>query len=265
MSDRLRRLVWLAYVWAFFVFVFAPIAIVVVVAFQEQGYVAFPIRGYSLRWFEKVFAYKPFIDGLVTSFEVAALASVGALLLGTPAALALARHESRTADAAVTFLLSPLAVPLIVVGFAMLFYLSRFGLGTTFLGLLIAHTVVSIPYVVRTTIGVYRAIGREIEEAAEVLGATRRQVLWYVTLPAIRPGLIGGALLSFLISIDNLPVSYFFSSVDTVTLPVVMLSYMESSFDPSIAALSVVQLLIAFGGLLLVDRVYGIRSLSRTI
>jgi putative spermidine/putrescine transport system permease protein len=188
-----------------------------------------------------------------------------ALLLGTPAALALARSETRWSDAIVTTLLSPLSVPLIVVGFALLFYLSRAGLGTSFIGLLLAHTLVGLPYIVRTVIAVYRTLGRELEEAGRMLGATRLQVLRHITLPLIRPGLIGGGLLAFLISIDNLPVSYFFSSVSTVTLPVVMLSYIESSFDPSIAALSVIQLLIALAGLLLIERIWGVRMLSQSI
>ncbi len=265
MRSRLSAFLWRSYVALFFAFIFAPVLVVILVAFQQEAYVTFPVRSYSLRWFEKALSYKPFIDGLVTSFEIAALASLLALLIATPAALALARRETRGADAIVTFLLSPLSVPLIVIGFALLFYLSRFGLGTAFLGLLIAHTVVCLPYILRTVIGVYRAVGRDVEEAAEVLGCSRWQVLRHVTLPMIKPGLIGGSMLSFLISIDNLPVSYFFSSVRTVTLPVVMLSYMESSFDPSIAALSVIQLAIALAGLLLVDRLWGVRFLSRSI
>ena len=256
---------WLAYLWLFFGFILAPIAIVTIVAFQAPGFVAFPIEGFSFKWFEKALTYKPFLDSLVTSFQIACLSTLLALLLGTPAALALARRESRWADAIVTVLLSPLSVPLIVVGFALLFYLSRAGLGTSFIGLLLAHTLVGLPYIVRTVIAVYRTIGREMEEAGRMLGATRWQVLRHVTLPLIRPGLIGGGLLAFLISIDNLPVSYFFSSVSTVTLPVVMLSYIESSFDPSIAALSVIQLAIALAGLLVIERVWGVRMLSQSI
>ena len=264
MIRRRAHPLWLAYLWLFFGFILAPIAIVTIVAFQAPGFVAFPIEGFSFKWFEKALTYKPFLDSLVTSFQIACLSTLLALLLGTPAALALARRESRWADAIVTVLLSPLSVPLIVVGFALLFYLSRAGLGTSFIGLLLAHTLVGLPYIVRTVIAVYRTIGREMEEAGRMLGATRWQILRHVTLPLIRPGLLGG-LLAFLISIDNLPVSYFFSSVSTVTLPVVMLSYIESSFDPSIAALSVIQLAIALAGLLVIERVWGVRMLSQSI
>src|SRR5581483_9129337 len=205
----------------FFGFIIAPIAIVCVVAFQNAGYVSFPIDGLSLKWFQKAVTYKPFLESLATSFEIAFLSTALALLIGTPAALALGRRETRSADALVAVLLSPLSVPLILLGIALLFYLSRFGLGTSFIGLLVAHTVDGLPYIVRTVIAVYRTVGRELEDAARMLSATRLQTLRHITLPLIRPGLIGGGMLAFLISIDNLPVSYFFSSVSTVTLPVV--------------------------------------------
>lgn len=265
MSLRPQKWLWVAYLWLFFGFIFAPIIIVIVVSFQEGAFVSFPIQGFSLQWVEKAVSYKPFTDSLVTSFQIATLSTVLAILLGTPAALSLAKRESRWADVIVTILLSPLSVPLIVLGFALLFYLSRAGLGTSFIGLLLAHTLVGLPYIVRTVIAVYRTVGRDLEEAARTLSATRWQVLWHITLPMIRPGLVGGGMLAFLISIDNLPVSYFFTSVTTVTLPVVMLSYIESSFDPSIAALSLIQLLIAFAGLLIVERIWGIHMLSRSI
>ena len=260
-----KKWLWMAYLWLFFGFIFAPIVIVIVVAFQEGAFVSFPIQGFSLQWIEKAVSYKPFTDSLITSFQVATLSTLLAILLGTPAALALAKRESRWADVIVTILLSPLSVPLIVLGFALLFYLSRAGLGTSFVGLLLAHTLVGLPYIVRTVIAVYRTVGRDLEEAARMLSATRWQVLWHITLPMIRPGLVGGGMLAFLISIDNLPVSYFFTSVTTVTLPVVMLSYIESSFDPSIAALSLIQLLIAFAGLFIIERIWGIHMLSRSI
>ena len=145
MRGGLARAVWMVYLGLFFAFIFAPIAIVCIVAFQNAGFVAFPIDGFSLKWFEKAVTYKPFTDSLVISMQVAVLSTFCAILLGMPAALALARRETRSADAIVTLLLSPLSVPLIVLGFALLFYLSRAGLGTTFAGLLIAHTLVGLP------------------------------------------------------------------------------------------------------------------------
>lgn len=115
-------------------------------------------------------------------------------------------------------------------------------------------------YVVRTVAGVYGSMPKSYEEAAAILGANPLQVFWHVTLPLIRPGIMAGSLFSFLTSFDNLPVSYFFASASTNTLPVVMLSYLEHQFDPTIAALSTLQLLMAVATLIIVDRIYGIRK-----
>ncbi len=124
----------------------------------------------------------------------------------------------------------------------------------SFVSLTIAHTVVSLPYVVRSVVSVYRSTPRASEEAAAILGADPVRAFWHVVLPAIRPGVMNGAAFSMLISLDNLPVSYFFGSATTNTLPVVMLSYMQYQFDPSIAALSTVQLVLAVVVLWLVGR-----------
>ena len=153
-------------------------------------------------------------------------------------------------------------MPLIVVGFALMFYLSALGLGVSFMSLLIAHTVISVPYIIRTVAGVYRGIPPDFEETAAVLGANRMQIFWYVTLPMIKPGIFAGMLFAILISIDNLPISFFFGSVDTNTLPVVMLSYLEHQFDPAVAAASTIQLIVAVIGLIIVERVYGLDAMA---
>jgi putative spermidine/putrescine transport system permease protein len=142
------------------------------------------------------------------------------------------------------------------------FFLSWLGVGVSFTALLITHTVVCLPYIVRTSAGVYAGIPPAYEEAAAILGASPMQVLWHVTLPLIRPGIMAGSLFSFLTSFDNLPISYFFGSARTNTLPVVMLSYLENQFDPTIAALSTLQLIMAIVMLLIVNRIYGVEKMT---
>jgi putative spermidine/putrescine transport system permease protein len=245
----------------FIVFMLAPILIVVVTAFTSAGYVAFPIPGLSLRWFQRILDYPPFLSGIVVSLEVAVAATVIACLLSVPAALALARDERRAATAVMTFLLSPLSIPMIVFGFASLFFLSRLGIGLSLPALIIVHSCACLPYVVRIVAAAYRGLSPSLEEAAEILGASRWQVLRLVVFPLLRPAMIGGMLFSFLVSFDNLPLSFFFGSPGTNTLPVVMLSYVEQQFDPSIAALSTVQLIVAVTVLILVERLYGLDKL----
>jgi putative spermidine/putrescine transport system permease protein len=250
------------YVILFFAFILAPIVIVVVISFSSAGYVTFPIPGLSLRWFQRVYEYKPFIEAIVVTLQIAFLSAFLAVVLSVPAALVLARSRRRSSELLMTFLLSPLSMPLIVLGFAQLFFLSAIGFGVSFKSLLVAHTVVSIPYIVRTVAAVYRGLPTNFEESALVLGATRLQTFLYVTLPLIRPGIFAGSLFAVLLSIDNLPISYFFGSPGTSTLPVVMLSYLENQFDPSIAALSTIQMVFAIIALVVVDRLYGLRAMS---
>jgi putative spermidine/putrescine transport system permease protein len=246
-----------AYVVLFFIFMLAPVVIVVAVSFTAQTYVTFPIQGFSLRWFRAAYEYPAFLSAFEVSLEIAVLSAVCSAVLGVPAALALARGRSLGSRLAMAFLLSPLAMPLIVLGFALLFYLSALGLGVSFLALLLSHTLVSLPYLVRAVAAQYRSMPAGQEEAAKVLGANAIEVFYQITLPMIRPGVFSGCLLAILTSIDNLPISYFFGSARTNTLPVVMLSFLQNQFDPSIAAVSSIQLVIAVVALGLVQKLTG--------
>lgn len=252
----------LAFVVVFFVFMLAPILVVVVISFTSAGYAAFPIPGWSLRWFHRIWEYPPFVDAMITSAEVAVLATVLSCVLAIPAALYLTRARSGWAHAVTTFLLSPLSVPMIVIGFSSLFFLTWVGIGISFTALLVTHTVACLPYVLRTVTAVYRSVPPAYEEVAAILGAGRWATFREVTLPLIRPGIAAGSLFSFLTSFDNLPISFFFGSAQTNTLPVVMLSYIENQFDPSIAALSTLQLGLAVICLVAADRIYGIEKMT---
>lgn len=250
------------YVVLFFAFMLLPIVVVIIVGFSSTDYIVFPIEGFSLKWFWRVYEYKPFLNSFVVTFEVAIASTAAAIVIGVPAALGLARSSHPAAALVMTMLLSPLSMPAIILGFALLFYLSMLGFGVSLLSLIIAHTVVAVPYIVRTVAALYRSLAPSLEEAALILGASRWQTFHHVTLPLIAPGISAGALFAMLLSIDNLPLSYFFGSPGTSTLPVVMLSYIENQFDPAIAAVSTVQLAIAVVTLAIIQRFYGLSGLS---
>jgi putative spermidine/putrescine transport system permease protein len=170
--------------------------------------------------------------------------------------------RGRFASMVTTFLLAPLAIPALVIGLSALYFLSDVGIDAPFPALLIVHTVVSVPYVMRTVLAVYRGVGQQYGEAACVLGAGQWQTFRHVTLPLIAPGIFAGALFSVLVSLDNLGVSYFFGTANVTTLPVVMLSYMQNQFDPAIAAISTVQMAITIVLLVIVEKTYGLRALT---
>lgn len=251
-----------AYTVCFLAFLLGPIIVVVVISFTSASYVVFPMPGFSFKWYARIVEYAPFLDSLIVSLQVAFASAVFGALLGVPAALWAARSRSHFAAAMSNFLLAPISVPAIVLGFSLLYMLSALSLGVSMLSLMITHTVVAIPYISRTVLAVYRSLPPGYEEAAAVLGASRWRTFVAITLPLIRPGIFAGALFSVLISLDNLPLSFFFGSPETNTLPVVMLSYMENQFDPSIAAISTVQMLIALAALAVVNFVYGIEKLT---
>lgn len=250
------------FVAAFFVFIVAPIAVVVWVSFTPESGLALPFSGGSLRWYRRLWEYQPFIDSLGTSLVLALLSALLAVLLAVPSALYLGRARGRIPGIITAFLLAPIAIPALVIGFALLYYLSSIGIGVSFGALLLAHTVVSVPYVARTCLAVYRNVGVHYEEAASVLGANALQSFTFVTLPLIAPGIFAGSLFSILVSLDNLAVSYFFGTANVTTLPVVMLSYLQNQFDPAIAAISTVQMAITVLLLMIVEKTYGLRALT---
>lgn len=262
LERRMPALLLLAFVLLFFAFLLAPIVFVVLVSFSESEVVSFPVTSFSLRWYHRLFEYTPLLISLWFSLKLAMASALLAALFGVPAALALARSGSGLADLVSTFLLAPLSIPMILLGIALLYNLSALGLGISFTSLLIAHTVVSIPYVVRTVVAVYRGIGRSYEESAAILGASRWQIFVHVTLPLIGSGIFSGMLFAILISLDNLSLSLFFGSAQTNTLPVVMLSYLQNQFDPAIAAIGTVQMAIALVALLLIERTVGLKYMS---
>jgi putative spermidine/putrescine transport system permease protein len=250
------------YVVLFVMFLLTPIAAVVVFSFSSSSFVSFPMEGWTLRWYHRIFEYQPFMDSLLVSVEIAVGSSAIGAVIGVPAALVVARSSSTLSSLVANFLLAPISIPAIVLGFSLLYFLSALSFGISFLALLITHSVIAVPYVARTALAVYRALPPDLEEAAAILGASRWQTLRLTTLPLLRPGIFAGALFAFLISLDNLPVSFFFGTASTNTLPVVMLSYMQNQFDPSIAAMSAVQMLIAVVMLLIVDATYGVDKLT---
>lgn len=245
-----------------FIFLIAPLAIVVLVSFNASANVVFPPAGYSLRWFAHVFAYSPFIDAIINSLKLGILATLISIAIGVPAVLALGRYRFPLRDSIEAFLLSPLSLPMIVLGIALLVYFGQLGVGLPFWGLMAGHVVVTVPYIVRTTVAVYRGLDRSIEEAAMVLGASPWHTFRLVTLPLLRSGVFAGAIFAFLISFDNVPISIFLVNTNTTTLPVVILSYLVYNFDPSIAAISTLEMALVIFVLALLERFYGLNQIT---
>ena len=244
-------------------FLSLPIVVAVGVAFGSDKIARFPPTALSLRWFGVALSNPTFITALGNSVVLAALTTLLTVVIGLPAAMALVRRRLPGQAALETFLLSPLSLPGVLFGVAMLFFLGASGFGLVGWGILAAHVVIAVPYVLRTTLAVYRGLDRGLEETAGVLGASPWQTFWHVTLPLLRPGLVAGGLFAFLTSFDNVPVSIFLTTARTTTLPVTIMSYLvNQDFDPIVGAISAVQVALVLGLLVLLDRIYGIGQIT---
>lgn len=226
------------YVAAFLLFLVAPLVVVVGCSFEPKELLRFPPHGLSLRWYAEALASSEFVSAARVSAVVAVCATIGALLLGIPAAYALARFTFRGKGIVTGLLSAPLLVPQLVVGVALLQILAWAGIAASVVTLSAGHVLISLPYVVRIVHAAILGLDVSVEDAASNLGATRLRVYTTVILPIIRPALYSATLFAFLISFDNAVISLFLVSARTTTLPIAMYNYVQYNLDPTIAAVS---------------------------
>ncbi|WP_315758075.1 MULTISPECIES: ABC transporter permease [unclassified Bradyrhizobium] len=241
-------------------FLLAPIAIVIVFALNPTPFIQFPPVGVSLRWFEKFFASRDFMHALLFSIEVAAMTTVAATVLGASAALAIARGNLPGSRLIVATMLSPLMLPAILTGLALFQSYVLLDVGRPLWGLVAGHTLVTIPYVVRTTLAVLHNFDVRLEEAAQNLGASPTRAFFEITLPLVKPGVLAGAIFAFIVSFDQFPVSLFLVAPGSETLPITLFNYLKFDLDGTIGAASVVSILLAFIVVIALDRTVGLRS-----
>ncbi len=244
-------------------FLLVPVAIVVLFALNPEPFIAFPPSGVSLRWYQKFLTSRDFMGAFLLSLELAAGTVILAGLIGTAAALAVARGNLPGRGALTAIFLSPLVLPALLTGFAMFQLVMVMGIERNSWILLLGHTVIAVPYVMRTVLAVLAHSDRSVEEAARGLGATPATVFREVTLPLIRPGVIAGAMFAFITSFDQFPVSLFLVSPGAETLPIVMFNYLRFDFDGTIAAASTVSILLALVLVLVIERTIGLQSSTR--
>ena len=253
--------IWRGMIAALYVFLLGPLAIVVMISFDARPFLAFPPGEWSLRWYGALARNAAFVGGVKVSLVLGVAAAVGSCAVGVPAALAISRRQFPGRDALATFFLLPLMVPSIVLGLALLLLLSPLRLTATYPGLLAGHLLITLPYVIRTTATSLQTLVPEYEEAALSLGARPWQVFRRVTLPLIRPGVIAGAALAFLVSFDEVVISLFLVGPRLTTLPVEVFRYVQDRADPQAAALSVVLIALSVGVVLLVEKALGLRRM----
>lgn len=256
----LGRAAYLAVVGLVFLFMFTPLIFVLWVSVFRNEVVTFPPQGYTLGWFVNAWANPAFLGGFLTSIQVGLFSMVAGLALGLPASFAIVRGRFPGREALNAFLLSPLIVPGIVAGtaiyitFVQLELWSGVRIIATLPGFVLAHVALTIPWTVRLVSASLVGVDRSVEEAAANLGARPLTTFRRVTLPMIRPGLVAAGIFSFIVSFTDLEMSLFLVGPGRSTLQIAMLQYLEWKFDPTVAAVSVVQIVLIGAGLVMTDR-----------
>jgi putative spermidine/putrescine transport system permease protein len=250
-----------------FIVIVLPLVLVFWLSFVSDAILSMPPQGYSLHWYSHMFTQPQFMNGFTISFMVALMATAAGLALTLPASIVLARKRFWGRDAILQLLMSPLIVPAIVIGSALYMMFVEMEIRTgmpitgSVWGLAIGHILLTIPWSVRLITANLVGVNQAVEEAALSLGATPFVVVTKVTLPIIWPGVIAAALFSFVISFGNLEVSLFLVSAGDTTLPIAVLQYLQWRIDPTVAAVSVLQIGVVGAALLLTNR---FTSLART-
>lgn len=242
-------------------FVISPLLVIIPTSLTSTRYLSFPPVGFSFDWYVRIFDRPEFVESFWFSLQLATLSAVLSTLIGTIAGLALHKYKFPGRGVINGLLLSPLTVPALIIGIAALLFFTRIGLAGTFTGLLLAHILISIPYVVRLVLTGLSSFDYTLERAAYILGAKPINVFWDITMPIIKPAIMSGAIFAFLTSFDNVTVSLFLISPTTTTLPMAIFSYMQETLDPLVASISSVVILLSLVFIILLERVYGLDRL----
>jgi putative spermidine/putrescine transport system permease protein len=248
---------WLAV--AFLVF---PVLFTAVVAFGGSIFIEFPPSSFSLRWFENVANINRIVDAMLVSSMIATLAAAIATISGIAAALAIVRYPLPGKAAITALLLSPVTLPIVAIGIALIQFFILIGIAFTWYSLLIGHIVLVLAYPIRTIVASLSLANPSLEEAASSLGANRWTAFTTVTLPQLKPGIVSGFLFAFLISFDNYPISIFLVRGNFTTLPIELFNYISQNLDPTPAAFSTLYIAVLSVLILVAERRYRVISLS---
>jgi putative spermidine/putrescine transport system permease protein len=258
----IRKAVLSLFVSSGFVFLLAPVIIVVVASFNAGSPLAFPPEHFTTGWYRLI---KPtFFDALEVSLITATITVLVSILFGVPAGLALSRARFPGRSVLNSFCLSPLMVPALVTGVALYQFslnvwdLTGLTIGGTIFGLVSGHLTFGIPFVIRSVIAGHARFDRALEEAAQNLGASPLVTLWRVTMPVLRPSIVSGGIFAFLMSMDDVPVALFMGGGSATTLPIRIFTSIEFDFGGDIMAVSALIVLVSVALMVILDRTVGL-------
>lgn len=233
------------------IYMLAPMAVVLIISFSSAQFLTFPPPGFSWQWYEKMLSNPTWLSTLGTSAKIVIPTAILSTVLGTAAALALSRIPGTLAVALRAVLMAPLVIPVIITAAAIFGVFRVWGLYGSIMGLILAHVVLTLPYVLSTVSATLELFDRRLEDAAANCGATPTVTFQRITLPLISPAVLSGLLFAMVISFDELIVSLFLSSPTVRPVTVQMWSNIRGDTDPTIAAIATVLFIFSLGALLL--------------
>jgi putative spermidine/putrescine transport system permease protein len=237
---------WLFRGWctAVLAFLLVPIAAIVPLSFSSGSFLSYPLPGWSLRWYAEVLGGGKWLSALANSLAIGLLATALALVLGTLAALGMARQRGPVVGALKLLMLGPMIVPTILVAVGAYFFLAPLALTASFAGLVLVHTVIAVPFVVVPVLTALELLDPNLARAAAACGASPAVAFRRITLPAIAPALASGGLFAFAASFDDVVIALLIAGPGQRTLPREMFSGLRDSITPALTA--VATLMIVF-------------------
>ncbi len=248
--------------WAALAYLALPLVVLVGASLTTSSFLAFPPKGLTLAWYGKMLGDPTYVSAFATSTALAFAATALAILLAVPAALAIARHRFPGRTLLAETFMSPLVLPHVVLGAALLQYGGSIGLVRSFEALLVGHAVIITPFVMRSVLPQLTEEQRSLEDASADLGASPLTTFLLVTLPQIRSGIISGAIFAFIASWINVELSIFNTTAELTTIPVKLFNYVQYTIDPTIAAVSGLTIVAAAIVIVLLDLTIGLDVLS---
>jgi spermidine/putrescine transport system permease protein len=252
--------------WAFVVlllaFLFAPVVVVVLFSFNAASSTSLPFAGFSTRWYDEAFSNPQFRDALSNSVFVALVTAAIVLFLGANASFALARRPSRLLNYFSSFVTTPLIVPGLFLGVALLAFYDRLDFRRSLWTVIIGHVLITLPFVVLIVNARLMRLDRSIEEAARDLGATPLQSFRKIVFPLVRPAILGSVLIAIAWSFDEFIIT-FFTIGGQITLPIMIWGMLRRGIDPSVNAIASVILATTILATIVAARLVSARSFLR--
>lgn len=262
---KLARVFAIAMVIFGLIFLLGPVLIVVISSFTSSSYLTFPPDEFSLRWYAEVISFSWFWTSIFTSFLISIIATLVSSVLGILAARSLARGNYRAKPVVELVILTPLLLPTVILGFGLFNFLVIFALeGNNLINLIGGHILITVPFVVRSVWSAMAGTDISLEEASLGLGATPFATFVNVVLPTAKPGIISGGILAFSYSLNEVSMSLFLTGPQATTLPVQMMSHIETSADPTPAAVSTIMLAITLVIFAITSRTVGLKVFAES-